>query len=276
MESGFDAAPFRVRLCTALPPDTNQPPADNWVAVIPLLSGRRENAWKVNLIVARGVLHSGGNMGYDGRVASLAAEGGRHGRCQPLYPGLEAQGERLLVDAARVGDEGAIAELYNKYFPRVYRYMLVRTGNVGDAEDLTEEVFIRVLDALERFEWRQVPFSAWLFRIAHNAIVSHQRRDGARGRLSPLSPSLPVNTQGPEEAVEARLALDEVMEATRNLPEAQRKVIALRFGAGLSVAETARALGKSGGNVKVIQHKAIVKLRELLVEKRPEDHEEKV
>jgi RNA polymerase sigma-70 factor (ECF subfamily) len=86
---------------------------------------------------------------------------------------------------------------------------------------------------------------------------------------------LAVNTQGPEEAVEARLALDEVMEATRNLPEAQRRVIALRFGAGLSVAETARILGKTGGNVKVIQHKAIVKLRELLVDKGPEGHEEK-
>ena len=235
----------------------------------------RLNIWKVNLIVGTGVLHNDGNVGYDGRVASLAVKGAGHWRCQPLYPRSEAQGERPLVDAARVGDEGAIAELYNKYFPRVYRYMLVRTGNVGDAEDLTEEVFIRALGALERFEWRQVPFSAWLFRIAHNAIVSHQRRDGARGRLSPLSPSLPVNTQGPEEAVEARLALDEVMEATRNLPDAQRRVIALRFGAGLSVAETARALGKTGGNVKVIQHKAIVKLRELLVEKKPEGHEEK-
>ena len=230
---------------------------------------------KVNLIVGVGVLHNGDNMGYDVGVGSLAAEGGGCRRSYPLYPSLEGQGERLLVDAARVGDERAIAELYNTYFPRVYRYMLVRTGNVSDAEDLTEEVFIRVLDALERFEWRQVPFSAWLFRIAHNAVVSHQRRDGSRGRFSPLSPSLPVNTQGPEEAVEARLALDEVMEATRNLPEAQRKVIALRFGAGLSVAETARALGKSGGNVKVIQHKAIVKLRELLVDKGPEGHEEK-
>jgi len=230
---------------------------------------------RLTLFVAAGVLHNDDKMGYDGGVASLAAKGGGQRRSQPLYPELEAQGERLLVDAARVGDEGAIATLYNRYFPRVYRYMLVRTGNVGDAEDLAEEVFIRVLDALERFEWRQVPFSAWLFRIAHNAVVSHQRRDGARGRFSPLSPSLPVNTQGPEEAVEARLALDEVMEATRNLPEAQRKVIALRFGAGLSVAETARALGKSGGNVKVIQHKAIVKLRELLVEKKPEGDEEK-
>jgi len=190
-----------------------------------------------------------------------------------LYPAPEARSDRPIVDAARTGDERAVAELYNAYFPRVYRYMLARTGNVGDAEDLTEEVFIRVLDALGRFEWREAPFSAWLFRIAHNAIVSHQRRDGARGRFAPLSPTLPMKTQGPEEMVEARMTLDEVMRATENLPEAQRQVIALRFGAGLSVAETARALGKGEGNVKVIQHKAIAKLRELLLDKNRDGHE---
>jgi RNA polymerase sigma-70 factor (ECF subfamily) len=178
------------------------------------------------------------------------------------------------VDAARAGDEGAVAELYNAYFPRVYRYMLARTGNVGDAEDLAEEVFIRVLDALGRFEWREAPFSAWLFRIAHNAIISHQRRNGARGKLAPLSPLLPVKTQGPEEMVEARMTLEEVMRATENLPEAQRQVIALRFGAGLSVAETARALGKGEGNVKVIQHKAIAKLREFLLDKDRDGHQD--
>jgi RNA polymerase sigma-70 factor (ECF subfamily) len=73
--------------------------------------------------------------------------------------------------------------------------------------------------------------------------------------------------------VEARLTLEEVMRATENLPEAQRQVIALRFGAGLSVAETARALGKGEGNVKVIQHKAIAKLRDLLLDKRRDGHE---
>ena len=191
-----------------------------------------------------------------------------------MYPGPEARSDRPLVDAARAGDERAVAELYNAYFPRVYRYMLARTGNVGDSEDLAEEVFIRVLDALGRFEWREAPFSAWLFRIAHNAIISHQRRNGARGRCAPLSPTLPVRTQGPEEMVEARLTLDEVMRATENLPEAQRQVIALRFGAGLSVAETARTLGKGEGNVKVIQHKAIAKLREFLVDKHRDGHED--
>ena len=188
-----------------------------------------------------------------------------------MSPSVDARGERDIVDAAKAGDEAALAELYNLYFPRVYRYILARMGNPYDAEDLTEEVFLRVLDAIERFQWREAPFSAWLFRIAHNAVISQRRKEGSRGRSSPLSEALPVDSQGPEEMVENRLALNEIMKAAETLPEAQRKVIGLRFSAGLTVAETARAMGKGEGNVKVIQHKAIAKLRELLV-KRPIVH----
>lgn len=184
-----------------------------------------------------------------------------------MSPSGDAHGERLLVDAARVGDEAALSELYTLYFPRVYRYILARTGNTYDAEDLAEEVFMRVLDAIERFQWREAPFSAWLFRIAHNAVISQRRKDGARGRPTPLSDGLSVNSPGPDELVENRLVLNEVMRAAQGLPEAQRQVISLRFAAGLSVAETARAMGKHEGNVKVIQHKAIVKLREMLGQK---------
>lgn len=181
-----------------------------------------------------------------------------------MGPSVNAQGDRPLVDAARAGDESALAELYNLYFPRVYRYILARTGNPYEAEDLTEEVFLRMLDAIDRFQWRDAPFSAWLFRIAHNAVISQRRRDGARGRSAPLSEALPIDNEGPEELVENRITLNEVMRAAQTLPETQRQVIALRFGAGLSVAETARAMGKGEGNVKVIQHKAIAKLREML------------
>ncbi|MEX0800558.1 MAG: sigma-70 family RNA polymerase sigma factor [Dehalococcoidia bacterium] len=184
-----------------------------------------------------------------------------------MGPKVDAYGEREIVDAARAGDEAALAELYNRYFPRVYRYILARMGNTYDAEDLTEEVFLRVLDAIERFQWREAPFSAWLFRIAHNAVISHRRKEGARGRSTPLSEALPVGSQGPEEMVENRLALKEIMKAAETLPEAQRKVISLRFAAGLSVAETARAMDKGEGNVKVIQHKAITKLREMLAQR---------
>lgn len=188
-----------------------------------------------------------------------------------MSPNLDAHGERALVDAAKAGDEAALAELYSLYFPRVYRYILARMGNPYDAEDLTEEVFLRVLDAIERFQWREAPFSAWLFRIAHNAVISQRRKDGARGRSSPLSEALPVDSQGPEEMVENRLALNEIMKAAETLPEAQRRVISLRFAAGLTVAETARAMGKGEGNVKVIQHKAIAKLRGMLAQ-RPKIH----
>jgi len=188
-----------------------------------------------------------------------------------VSPSADAHGERAIVDAARAGDEAALAELYNLYFPRVYRYIIARMGNPYDAEDLTEEVFLRVLDAIERFQWREAPFSAWLFRIAHNAVISQRRKEGARGRSAPLSDALPMNSQGPDEMVENRLTLNEVMRTAETLPEAQRRVIGLRFAAGLTVAETAQAMGKGEGNVKVIQHKAIAKLREILVQ-RPKIH----
>jgi len=162
-----------------------------------------------------------------------------------------------------------LSELYTLYFPRVYRYILARTGNTYDAEDLAEEVFMRVLEAIDRFQWREAPFSAWLFRIAHNAVISQRRKETARGRSSQLSEGLAVNSQGPDELVENRLALSDIREAAEKLPEAQRQVIALRFAAGLSVAETARTMGKGEGNVKVIQHKAIVKLREMMGQARP-------
>ena len=184
-----------------------------------------------------------------------------------MSPSADVDGERAVVDAAKTGDEAALTELYRLYFPRVYRYILARMGNPYDAEDLTEEVFLRVLDAIGRFQWREAPFSAWLFRIAHNAVISQRRKEGARGRSSPLIEALPVDSQGPEEMVENRLAINEIMKAAETLPEAQRRVIGLRFAAGLTVAETARAMNKGEGNVKVIQHKAIAKLREIFVQR---------
>jgi RNA polymerase sigma-70 factor (ECF subfamily) len=181
-----------------------------------------------------------------------------------VSPNGDAQEERLLVDAAKAGDQRALSELYQTYFPRVYRYILARTGSPHDAEDLAEEVFMRVLEAIQRFQHREAPFSAWLFRIAHNAVISQRRKESARGKSGPLLEGIPVDSAGPDELVEQRLILNEVMEAARRLPDAQRQVITLRFTAGLSVAETALAMGKGEGNVKVIQHKAIAKLREML------------
>src|SRR3989442_9240160 len=96
-----------------------------------------------------------------------------------------------MVDAARAGDASALSELYTLYFPRVYRYILARTGNTYDSEDLAEEVFMRVLEAIERFQWRETPFSAWAFLVAPKPGLNHRPQENAPGPSSPLSASPP-------------------------------------------------------------------------------------
>lgn len=178
--------------------------------------------------------------------------------------GVSAEVERETVDRARAGDQRALADVYEWYVPRVYRYVLARVGNVAEAEDLAEDILLKVLDGISGFRWRAVPFSAWLFRIAHNQVVSYFRRNGKRARASPLFENIVDHRQDPAAAVETRLTLDDVFRASQDLPEAQREVIALRFAVGLSISETAKALGKRQGNIKALQHKAVARLQRLL------------
>lgn len=179
----------------------------------------------------------------------------------PLIP---AEEERELVERARSGSEIAFARLYDAYFTRLYRYILVRTGNEADAEDITEEVFLKVLNALPGFHWREAPFSAWVFRIAYNAVVDYHRRNGTRGQQVELPFARTVKDPGPEETVERMLTADEIRRAAVHLTEAQRQVLQLRFAAGLSLVETAKVLGKSVGNVKATQHHALARLKKLI------------
>lgn len=189
--------------------------------------------------------------------------------------GLSPEVERELVDRARRGEQEAMGLLYDAYLPRLYRYCLKRVGNELDAEDLAEEVFLRVLRSIDRFEWRpaaegqRIPFGAWLFRIARNHVASHHRRASVRresaGLPEGMQESLPDEARGPQEIVELRSSIQEVFDLVHELPDAQREVVLLRFAAGLSVAETAEALGKRPGNVKVLQHKGVKRLKELLL-----------
>lgn len=169
--------------------------------------------------------------------------------------------ERTLVEAAQRGSQDALAALYEHYFPRVYRYVAARLGGGEDAEDVTEEIFLRIISNLGSFTWRGLPFGAWVFRIARNEVVSHVRRQKSRGQSAELTEAIPDESTDHVLVVETEFTLAIVREAAATLPEAQRQVIALRFGAGLSVAETARALKKTENNVKVLQHKAIAKLQ---------------
>ena len=180
--------------------------------------------------------------------------------------GVPADVERAAVDRARSGDQQALADLYDWYMPRVYRYALARIGNIAEAEDLTEEVFLKMLGAIGDFRWKDVPVSSWIFRIAHNHVATHFRRTAQRGGPTSEIPEELIDARGDfAAAVEERVTLEEVQRAAALLPDAQREVIALRFAVGLSISDTAKILGKREGNIKALQHKAVGKLQKMLI-----------
>ncbi len=172
--------------------------------------------------------------------------------------------EQATVEAAQRGDQRALSDLYEYYFPKVYRYVNARLATSEDAEDVSTEVFLRIIDNIGSFTFCGLPFGAWVFRIARNEVVSFVRRQKVRGVTAELNESIADLNADHVVEIETQFTIAVVREAAERLPEAQRQVIALRFGAGLSVAETAAALSKTENNVKVLQHKAIAKLQTMV------------
>ncbi|HLF78143.1 MAG TPA: sigma-70 family RNA polymerase sigma factor, partial [Dehalococcoidia bacterium] len=185
--------------------------------------------------------------------------------------GADWEPQRKVIEAAQSGDLDAVGSLYDSHINQVYRYTLARLGNVHDAEDVAEEIFFKMLAGLPGYEWRKVPFAAWLMRISRNEVVSFLRRNGRRAHDTELPEELvDRGNNDPAAAAERVLALEDMRKAVELLPEAQREVIILRFASGLSVADTARALGKNENNVKVLQHKGMQRLQVLMTPKYPE------
>ncbi len=168
--------------------------------------------------------------------------------------------EARLVQRAKEGDPTAFAEIYDRHQPAVYRYIFYRVGDVATAEDLTGEVFVRLVERIDRFRYRGRPLLAWLYTIARNLVTDYYRR---AGRFVPLSleEQLTAGTVGPEEVVEHRLAQDRLVATMACLTEDQRQVILLKFVEGLDNETVARTLGKSVGAIKALQHRALAALR---------------
>lgn len=190
-------------------------------------------------------------------------------RTIPEIPEQESfAAERNLVIRAQAGDEEAIAELFENNLSRIHRYSLKRLGNSQDAEDLASEVFERMLNHLPNYQYKEIPFGGWLYRIAYNLIINKYRKEGLPkkpkvvtvGNLDSSAFTDPANLQ---EKVEQNIEFERVLRACQRLSPNQRLVIELRFVAGLSSAETAQVLGKTKNNVKVLQSKAIKKLRQI-------------
>ena len=180
-----------------------------------------------------------------------------------------------IVRQAQNGEAEAFGQLYEMYSDRVFRYVAYRVNSDADAEDITEDVFIRMLEAIGSFKWRNVPFSAWLMRIAHNRVIDHYRRSGLR-TATPLdnAPPLPSRERDPQERVGLFSDLQELRAAMAGLTDLQRQVISLRFGSDLSIAETAQVMERNEGAVKALQHSAIRALRRLMPPREPEDRAE--
>ncbi|HET7841782.1 MAG TPA: sigma-70 family RNA polymerase sigma factor [Terriglobia bacterium] len=162
-------------------------------------------------------------------------------------------GERLLIEAAQ-RDPSCFAELYETNFERVYAFIASRVHDRDAAQDLTAEVFQQALANLATFEWRGVPFVAWLLRIASNAIADRWQRTSKE----PPLPDEPVEEQGAEDQVERRAMLSELVEA---LPPDQRHVVVRRFVDQRSIREIAQELGRSEGAIKQLQFRALQTLR---------------
>jgi RNA polymerase sigma-70 factor (ECF subfamily) len=189
----------------------------------------------------------------------------------PKESGADWESQREVIEAAQAGDLEALASIYDSHINQVYRYTLARLGNVHDAEDVAEEIFLKMLGGLQSYEWRKVPFAAWLMRIAHNEVVNFTRKNGRRALDTELPEELvDRHNDDPAEATARQLALEDLRSAVTQLPEAQRDVIVLRFASGLSVADTAKALRKRENNVKVLQHKGMQRLQLLMTPKYPE------
>ncbi len=173
------------------------------------------------------------------------------------------QDEQSLVQRAQQKDREAFARLYEEYFDKIYRYVVVRIGNNTEAEDVTQQVFLNALKSISSFKWKGVPFSAWLFRIAHNLVVDYFRKTKKQSSV-PLDESLASCDSSPQQEVEHKLDIEQLISATKRLTRAQREVISLRFAGELSIAQVAKVMGKSDGAVKALQHSSIVALRKSL------------
>jgi RNA polymerase sigma-70 factor (ECF subfamily) len=169
-------------------------------------------------------------------------------------------GVRVLVARAQRGDRAALEDLYLLHFDRVYSYLHMSVGNRHDAEDLTTQTFMKMLEAIRRFEWRSAPFSAWLLRIAHNLAMDHFR---ANRRWRPEE-DVPESADGEECSAEeqalASFGETHVLTLIERLSPEQRQVLTLKFVYRFSNGEVAAILGKTEGAVKSLQHRALASL----------------
>ena len=170
-----------------------------------------------------------------------------------------------LVEMAKVGDNDAFGELYERYLDKIYSYIYYRTGNHHDAEDLTARVFFRAMAHIESYTERGVPFQAWLYRIAHN-LVANWHRDRGRRKVIPLDEFIAASlkSDAPDQQAEDQEERDALRAAMRRLPEERQQLLLLKFVDHLSNAEIGVIMDRTEGAIKSLYHRTLIALRDEL------------
>ncbi|MGZ6371934.1 MAG: sigma-70 family RNA polymerase sigma factor [Candidatus Limnocylindria bacterium] len=168
-----------------------------------------------------------------------------------------------LVQRAQAGDPAALGAIYDRLAPRVYRFALFRVGSRADAEDLMQRTFLKMIEALPRYQPRGLPFEAWFFRLARNSVIDHLRGHRVHQPLDVVA-HLDSPEPGPQERAELAVEFRRLEDALRELTPIQQEVIGYRFMAGLSAREIGRVIGKREGTVRALQFRALEALRRSL------------
>ena len=176
---------------------------------------------------------------------------------------MSPQINKSIIARAKAGDESATVAIYEAYRAKVQRYFHYRVGHRQAAEDLTTDVFLRVIENLPDYRQQGVPFQAWLFQIARNLAVDYFRRQSVRDHV-PLDEKLRSNGEAPDSFVARSLVGEELQQALQRLTNGQSDVIVMRFIADMSIAEVAGALNKSESAVKSLQARGLEALHRIL------------
>ncbi|MEU9151384.1 ECF subfamily RNA polymerase sigma factor, BldN family [Streptomyces sp. NPDC048417] len=199
-------------------------------------------------------------VGRRGRATGTAATTARR-------PAADSDSARMmdLVERAQAGESDAFGRLYDQYSDTVYRYIYYRVGGKATAEDLTSETFLRALRRIGTFTWQGRDFGAWLVTIARNLVADHFKSSRFRLEVT-TGEMLDANEveRSPEDSVLESLSNAALLDAVRRLNPQQQECVTLRFLQGLSVAETARVMGKNEGAIKTLQYRAVRTLARLL------------
>jgi RNA polymerase sigma-70 factor (ECF subfamily) len=180
-------------------------------------------------------------------------------------PDLQDLEDSELIETAKNGDAQAFGVLYERYSPQVYRFFAVHLNVYLDAEDLTVEVFLRAGQNLNDYEEKGIPFLAYLFTVSRNMLIDFYRHSDKFAQVKSIEDQELHDTQPkPEDALMMRLQQEEIRNTLGRLPEDYQMVLILRFLSELSPDETARVMKRSPGAIRVLQHRALAALRDLL------------